>query len=101
MQDHIVVPIEMGHFTYSTGIWEDYIGVHGLKRLGKKKWRRHVAYGLDRLLDTFHPDDLVVGGGNPKKLKTLPPGCRLGSNANAFLGGFRLRHASIDLRRAA
>jgi predicted NBD/HSP70 family sugar kinase len=101
VQDHIVVPIEMGHFTYSTGIWEDYIGDRGLKRLGKKKWRRHVAYGLDRLLDTFHPDDLVVGGGNAKKLKILPPGCRLGNNTNAFLGGFRLWQESVDLGRAA
>ena len=33
-------------------------------------------------------------GGNVKKLKELPPGCRAGDNANAFLGGFRLwKHA--------
>ncbi len=33
---------------------------------------------------------MVLGGGNAKKLDELPPRCRLGDNANAFLGGFRL-----------
>jgi polyphosphate glucokinase len=58
--------------------------------MGKKKWNRYVAYGVARLADALHPDDIVLGGGNSKKLKRLPPGCRLGTNANAFLGGFRL-----------
>ena len=29
-------------------------------------------------------------GGNAKRLKKVPPGCRLGDNAYAFLGGFRM-----------
>ena len=33
---------------------------------------------------------VVTGGGNAKKLKGLPPGCRAGDNANALVGGFRL-----------
>jgi polyphosphate glucokinase len=32
----------------------------------------------------------VLGGGNARLLKNLPPLCRLGDNANAFKGGFRL-----------
>jgi hypothetical protein len=36
------------------------------------------------------PDDVVLGGGNVRNLEKLPPGCRAGNNANAFLGGFRL-----------
>ena len=32
----------------------------------------------------------MTGGGNMKNLKQLPPGCREGDNASAFLGGFRL-----------
>jgi len=32
----------------------------------------------------------VLGGGNAKKLKTLPAKTRLGKNTNAFLGGYRL-----------
>jgi polyphosphate glucokinase len=85
-----VVPMEIGHLSYKKGTYEDYIGLRGLKRMGKKKWKRYVAYGVARLVDALHPDDIVLGGGNTKKLKHLPPGCRMGSNANAFLGGFRL-----------
>ena len=62
----------------------------GLERIGKKKWRRYVADVVARLIAALQPDDIVLGGGNVKKLKELPPGCRAGDNANAFLGGFRL-----------
>ncbi len=88
--DGIVVPMELGHLSYGKGTYEDYVGLRGLDRLGKKKWRQHVAFGIARLIEAFHPDDIVLGGGNAKKLKELPSGCRLGDNANAFLGGFRL-----------
>jgi polyphosphate glucokinase len=101
VQDGAVIPIELGHISYKNSILEDYVGRRGLDRLGPKKWGRHVVYALDRLLDSFHPDDIVLGGGNAKKLKKLPPGCRLGSNANAFLGGFRLWEESLELERAA
>jgi polyphosphate glucokinase len=86
----IVVPMELGRLSYKNGTYEDYLGLRGLKRIGKKKWKRYVAYGVARLVDALHPDDTVLGGGNVKRLKHLPPGCRKGDNANAFLGGFRL-----------
>jgi polyphosphate glucokinase len=38
----------------------------------------------------FLVDDVVLGGGNVKKLTRLPKGCRAGANTNACLGGFRL-----------
>ena len=41
-------------------------------------------------------DVIVLGGGNVKKLKELPPGCRAGDNANAFLGGFRMWENPCD-----
>ena len=96
VHEGIAVPMELGHLSYKKGTYEDYVGLRGLKRLGKKEWRRHVAYVVARLIDAFHPDDAVLGGGNAKKLKELPPGCRAGDNANAFLGGFRLWHNSGD-----
>jgi len=86
----VLVPAELGHLSYRNGTYEDYVGLRGLKRLGKRKWRRHVAFGVARLIDALHPDDVVLGGGNARKLKEMPPGCRVGHNANAFLGGFRL-----------
>jgi len=86
----IVVPFELGQLSYKKGTLEDYLGLHGLQRLGKKKWRQEVAYCIGRLVRALHLDDVVLGGGNVRKLKRLPEGCRGGDNVNAFLGGFRL-----------
>ncbi len=86
----ILEPMEIGHLPYKKGIYEDYAGLRGLERNGKKRWCRHVADIVARLIAALEPDDTVIGGGNVKKLKELPPGCRAGQNANAFKGGFRL-----------
>jgi polyphosphate glucokinase len=86
----IVEPMELGHLPYKKHTYEDYVGRAGLERHGKKKWRRHVADVVARLIAALEPDDTVIGGGNVTKLATLPPRCRAGDNANAFRGGFRL-----------
>ena len=86
--DGIVEPMELGHLPYKKATYEDYVGERGLERLGKKGWRKHVFDVVDRLVAALEPDDVVLGGGNAKLLKELPPGCRLGDNENAFTGGF-------------
>ncbi|MSQ68860.1 MAG: ROK family protein [Gammaproteobacteria bacterium] len=88
--DGVVEAMELAHLPYRKGTYEDYLGIRGLTRLGKKKWRQHVADVAALFTAAFDPDDVVLGGGNAKKLTALPPRCRLGDNANAFLGGFRL-----------
>ncbi len=88
--DGIVEPMELGHLPYKKRTYEDYVGLRGLEKRGKKKWRKHVADVVERLTKALEPDEVVLGGGNAKKLKELPPHCRLGDNFNAFLGGFRL-----------
>jgi polyphosphate glucokinase len=88
--DGIVEPMELGHLLYKKGTYEDYVGIRGLKKRRKKKWRRSVADVVTRLVAALEPEDVVIGGGNVKKLKELPKGCRMGNNANAFRGGFRL-----------
>ena len=88
--DGMVEPMELGHLPYKKATYEDYVGLHGLEKRGKKKWRRDVADVVECLMAALEPDDVVLGGGNSKKLQELPPHCRLGDNANAFLGGFRL-----------
>jgi polyphosphate glucokinase len=88
--DGIVEPMELAHLPYRKGTYEDYVGLRGLKKRGKKKWRRHVKDVVTQLTAALEPDDIVLGGGNVKKLKEMPKGCRQGNNANAFLGGFRL-----------
>jgi len=88
--DGVVVPMELGIMFYRGGTFEDFLGLRGLQRLGKKKWRKHVEDVMNHLVHALRLDDVVLGGGNVKKLKALPPGCRAGDNANAFIGGFRL-----------
>ena len=88
--DGIVEPMELGHLPYKKGTYESYVGNNALLKQGKKKWRRHVADVVARLTAALEPDEVVLGGGNVKELKELPPKCRAGDNLNAFLGGFRL-----------
>jgi polyphosphate glucokinase len=88
--DGIVEPMELGHLPYKRATYEDYVGRAGLERHGKRKWRRHVADVVARLIAALEPDETVIGGGNVRKLKALPPHTRAGDNADAFRGGFRL-----------
>jgi len=89
--DGVVEPMELAHLPYRKGrTFEEYLGKKGLKRMGKKKWRRHVEEVIERFRAALNVDDVVLGGGNAKLLKTLPKGVRRCTNANAFVGGFRL-----------
>ena len=98
--DRVLEPMELAHLPYKKGrTFEDYVGEHGRKRLGNKRWRRHVADVVERLRAALEPDEVVIGGGNAVRLKRLPEGARLGNNRNAFTGGFRLwdeRWAKVD-----
>jgi polyphosphate glucokinase len=91
----IVEPMELGHLPYRKATYEDYVGSRGLERYGKKKWRKYVEDVVARLIAALEPEDVVLGGGNVHKLKELPPGCRAGDQANAFIGGFRLWQETI------
>jgi polyphosphate glucokinase len=97
--DGAVEPTELGHLPYKKGTFEDYVGQRGLKRKGKKKWQRYVADVVGKLITALGPDDIVLGGGNVRKLKELPAGSRVGNNSNAFLGGFRLWENATDRLR--
>ena len=98
--DGTIEPMELGHLPYKKGTYEDYVGERSLEKRGKKKWRRHVADVVELLTAALEPDDVVLGGGNVKKLKELPKGCHEGDNANAFLGGFRLWQKAGNQSRA-
>ena len=89
--DGILEPMELAHLPYKNGrTYEDYVGARGYKRLGKKRWRRHVTDVVERLKDALCAEYVVLGGGNSKSVEKLPPGTRLGDNRNAFVGGARL-----------
>ena len=102
--DGMAEPMELGHLPFKKGIYEDYVGTCALKKRGRKDggetsltWLRHLTAALE-------PDYVVLGGGNAKELKKLPPRCHAGKNANAFLGGFRLwekEHKDGSTRRTS
>lgn len=98
--DGVLEPMELGHLPYRKKTFEDYVGAAGLKRHGKKKWKRYVDDVVKRLAAALEPDYIVLGGGNADKIEKLPPKTRLGDNGNAFEGGFRLWRAQPDKRRA-
>jgi polyphosphate glucokinase len=88
--DGIIEPMELAHLPYKKATFEDYIGQRGMDRAGKKKWAANVADVIERLRAALEPDEVVLGGGNAAKLKSLPKNVRFGDNANAFAGGFKL-----------
>jgi polyphosphate glucokinase len=88
--DGVIEPMELGHLPWKRHTYEHYVGQRGLDRVGLHKWQRYVAEAVAQLTAALEPEEVVVGGGNVRQLTTLPPNCRAGDNANAFLGGFRL-----------
>jgi len=88
--DGTVAPLELGHLSIGKKTFEDDLGIRGLERLGRKKWQKRVAVVTERFVSALLLDDVVLGGGNARRLTKLPQGCRMGDNANAFIGGFRL-----------
>jgi polyphosphate glucokinase len=89
--DGILEPMELAHLPYKKGrSYEDYVGIRGLERLGKKRWARHVFDVVELLKNALEADYVVLGGGNSKNLKDMPPGARLGENSNALKGGIKL-----------
>lgn len=89
--DGTLEPLDLAHLTYKKGkSFEDYVGQRGLERAGKKRWRIHVGDITRQLRTAFDVEYVVLGGGNARLLEELPEGARLGENANAFTGGYRL-----------
>jgi polyphosphate glucokinase len=87
----LLQPLELAHLPYRNDrTYEDYVGLRGYKRMGKKRWRHHVEKVIARLKHGLQADYVTLGGGQTKLLSSLPPGVRLGNNADAIVGGFRL-----------
>lgn len=89
--DHQIVPLALGHLKFCSGeSFEHFLSRKGLELHGVKRWRRAVMDAATTLKNAFLADYVVLGGGNAKKLKELPEGCRRGGNHNAYFGGVRM-----------
>jgi len=95
--DGVLQPMELAHLPYRRGrTYEDYLGLRGLRRMGRKKWRKHVRKITEILKAALEVDYVVLGGGNVRLLKTLPAGTQRGNNLHAFQGGFQLWRDPVD-----
>jgi len=100
--DGVLQPLELAHLPYKNGkTFEQHVGLAGMKHYGKRKWRKIVADVAMRLRFATQTDYAVLGGGNSRLLKVLPPDCRLGQNSNAFLGGFRIWESEAKSKKRA
>jgi polyphosphate glucokinase len=91
VSDGVVEPLELAHLPYHKGgTYEDYVGLRGYERMGRRRWEKHVAHVVDLLKAALQVDYVMLGGGQAKRLKAVPRGARLGDNANAIQGGIRL-----------
>jgi polyphosphate glucokinase len=100
--DGVVEPLELAHLPYRKGrTYEDYLGIRGRKRLGLRKWTRHVFEVVALLKHGLQADYVLLGGGDTKKLKHVPPGVKVGTNEHAFVGGLRLWDEPLHDRRSA
>jgi polyphosphate glucokinase len=97
--DGVVIPLELAHLPYRKGrTYEEYIGLAGLEQFGKKRWRKYVLDIISRLQAALVCDYVLLGGGNAKYMKNLPPHVILGSNSNAVEGGIRLWQNPEELK---
>jgi polyphosphate glucokinase len=100
--DGFLEPMELAHLPYKKSkSYADYVGIRGLKRLGKKKWEKHVGKVVQQLREPLQAEEVLLGGGNVNKLKNLPAGTRVGNNESASAGGFRMWEGEPHARAAS
>ena len=91
IRDGVLIPLEMAHLPYrKEKTYEQYLGDAAYKSMKARVWRKHVLHVIDLFVAALVVDYVVLGGGNSRHMKELPSNVRMGANANAFKGGFRL-----------
>jgi polyphosphate glucokinase len=89
--DGHVQAMELAHLPWKKRkSYEDYLGKAGLKRYGRKAWEKNVLRVIALMSNAMEAEYVVLGGGNAKLVRNLPPNVTVGSNDNAFKGAFQL-----------
>jgi polyphosphate glucokinase len=91
--DGTMVPnLELGHHPFRKDkSYEDLLGKAGLKKLGHKKWNKHLRQAIATIDALFNYDHLYIGGGNAGKIEgELPPKTSVIPNVAGLLGGVKL-----------
>jgi len=92
--DGLLEATELGHLPYRQATYEDYVGIRGLKRYGKKKWRKYVVDVVQRLSTALEPDHIVLGE-FAWDCHILYPGLATRNLAHAIHKG-RAGHVAVD-----
>lgn len=91
VENDVILPLELCELRYSKKrTIEEVVCKEALKEVGREKWNHRVGKVVDMLRQAFLPDEILVGGGNAKRIDPLPDGVRIGGNRDALEGGRRL-----------
>jgi hypothetical protein len=89
--DWHIVPLSLGHLLLDKrGTLDEQLNRRAVDKFGLGPWKRAVARAAKTFKEAFLVDYIALGGGNVKKLKELPEGCRRAGNPYAFFGGLRM-----------
>jgi glucose-6-phosphate isomerase len=89
VDDGRIVALELAHLPFKDQTFEDLLGQRGLLALGEERWKEAVLEGAELLRAAVAAEYIVLGGGNVRLFRDLPPNVRRGHNDKAFEGGFR------------
>lgn len=84
--------LELAHHPWRKGkTYEDFLGLRGLEKYGKKKWNMLVQEAIAQTSQLFNWDYLHLGGGNARLIKfELARNVRIVPNEEGLLGGVAL-----------
>lgn len=90
IMDGIIEPMELGHLPYKRYTYEDYVGQRGLGRVGKHKWRPHVADFVARLVEALEPEMLSYAEAKCDTSRSCLPAAGQATTRTPSLGEFDL-----------
>jgi polyphosphate glucokinase len=90
--DGSLIHLELAHHQAWKGrTYEEELGLHALKEVGKKKWNKRLLRAIGALERLFIYDTLYLGGGNASRITVdLPRNARIVPNLAGLLGGIAL-----------
>jgi hypothetical protein len=85
-----IVPLALGPLRVGEARLEASLCREALETGGPEQWEKCLHDAVAVLRPAFHADYVLLGGGNAKRIRQVPAGCRRGGNHQAYTGGVRL-----------
>jgi polyphosphate glucokinase len=89
---HLCPGLELAHHPWRKGkTYEDFLGLRGLDKYGKKRWNELLRKAIAQTSQLFNWDYLHLGGGNARHITfELAKNVRIVPNEEGLLGGVAL-----------